>query len=256
MLKYQKIIIAFLLLLGFAIIIDHYLHTGIWLYICIIIALIGFLAYGSMNISSDYYCTVLCNANTDEKKIALTFDDGPDKTVTPAILDVLKKHDVRAAFFIIGHKAEENPDLIRKIDDEGHIVGSHSYSHHFFFDLFGSQKMIIELQKTDAVLKQILNKKIRMFRPPYGVTNPPLARALKEMKYHIIGWSLRSKDTVPGDDRLFERLIKWVKPGDIIIFHDTKAQTVKVLDKFIIFAREKNFSFERVDTLLKIEPYE
>lgn len=239
-----------------AIIIDHYLHIGIWLYICIIIAFTGFLAYGSINISSDYYCRVLCFADTNEKKIALTFDDGPDKTVTPLILDVLKKYDVKAAFFTIGHKAEQNPDLIIKIDDEGHIIGSHSYSHHFFFDLFGSQKMIIELQKTESVLNQILNKKIRMFRPPYGVTNPPLARALKKMKYHIIGWSLRSKDTVLRDDRLFERLIKGVKPGDIIIFHDTKAHTAEVLDKFIIFARENNFSFERADRLLKIEPYE
>jgi peptidoglycan/xylan/chitin deacetylase (PgdA/CDA1 family) len=256
MLKYQKIIIAFLLLMASAIIFDHYLHIGIWPYIFIIITLIGFLAYGSINISSDYYCRVLCYANTDEKKIALTFDDGPDKTVTTAILDVLKRHDVSAAFFTIGHKAEENPSLIRKIDDEGHVVGSHSYSHHFFFDLFGSQKMIMELQKTESVLNKILNKKIRMFRPPYGVTNPPLARALKKMKYHIIGWSLRSKDTVLRDDRLFERLTKRVKPGDIIIFHDTKAHTAEVLDKFIIFARENNFIFERADRLLKIEPYD
>jgi peptidoglycan/xylan/chitin deacetylase (PgdA/CDA1 family) len=116
--------------------------------------------------------------------------------------------------------------------------------------------MIMELQKTESVLNQILNKKIRMFRPPYGVTNPPLARALKRMKYHIIGWSLRSKDTVLSDDRLFERLTKRVKAGDIIIFHDTKVHTAEVLDKFIIFAKENNFIFERADRLLKIEPYE
>jgi peptidoglycan-N-acetylglucosamine deacetylase len=256
MLKYQKIIIVFFLLLTSAVIIDHYSHVGIWLYICIIITLIGFLAYGAMNISSDYYCRVLCSANTDEKKIAFTFDDGPDKEVTPAILDVLKRHDVKAAFFIIGHMAEENPFLIRRIDDEGHIVGSHSYSHDFWFDLFSSQKMIIELQKTESVLNQILNRKIRLFRPPYGVTNPPLASALRKMKYHVIGWSLRSKDTVLRVDQLFERLTKRVNHGDIIIFHDTKAHTVEVLDKFIIFAKENNYSFERADRLLNIEPYE
>jgi peptidoglycan/xylan/chitin deacetylase (PgdA/CDA1 family) len=256
MLKYQKIIIVFLLLLTSAFIIDLYSHVGIWLYICILITLIGFLAYGAMNISSDYYCRVHCYAHTDEKKIALTFDDGPDKVVTPAILGVLKRHDVKAAFFIIGHKAEENPRMIGRIDDEGHIVGSHSYSHDFWFDLFGSQKMIIEMQKTESVLNQILNKKIRMFRPPYGVTNPPLASALKKMKYHVIGWSLRSKDTVLRNDQLFERLTKKVKPGDIIIFHDTKARTVEVLDKFIIFAKENNYCFERADRLLNIEPYE
>jgi peptidoglycan-N-acetylglucosamine deacetylase len=256
MLKYQKISIAFLLLTASVIVADQYTHIGIWVYICIIIAFTGLLAYGSMNISSDYYCRVLCFAETDEKKIALTFDDGPDNSVTPAILELLKRHNIKAAFFAIGHKAEENPDLIRKINDEGHIIGSHSYSHHFFFDLFGLKKMIIELQKTESILNKILDKKIRMFRPPYGVTNPPLARALKMMKYHIIGWSLRSKDTVLQEDRLFERLTKKVKPGDIIIFHDTNAHTLNVLDKFIIFARENNFSFERADKLLKIEPYE
>lgn len=251
MLKYQKIIIAFLLLTGLVIITDHYFHTGIWLYLCIIIAFAGSLAYGAINISSNYFCSVLCSAETDENEIALTFDDGPDAEVTPAVLDVLKKHNVKAAFFAIGMKAEENPGLIRKIDDEGHIVGSHSYSHDFWFDLFSSQKMITDLEKAESVLNQILNKKIRMFRPPYGVTNPPLARALKKMKYQIIGWSLRSKDTVLRRDRLFERLIKRVKPGDIIIFHDTKENTPAVLDKFIIFALENNFSFERADRLLK-----
>jgi len=243
-------------LIGVAVITNHYLHMSIWLYICIIIALTGFLAYGSMSISSNYYCRVLCHVKTDEKKIAVTFDDGPDNAVTPVILEILKRHNIRAAFFAIGQKAEENPGLIRKIDIEGHVIGSHSYTHHFWFDLFGSKKMITDLQKTESVLNQILNKKIRMFRPPYGVTNPPLARVLKKMKYHIIGWSLRSKDTVLQRDRLFERLTKRVKPGDIIIFHDTKENTPAVLDKFIIFAKENNFSFERADRLLKIEPYE
>jgi len=256
MLKYQKIVLTFLVLLVAAIIINHLSHTGIWLYLCIILTLAGLLAYGSVNIGSDYYCTVLCNAETGEKKIALTFDDGPDNTVTPAILDVLKRYQIRAAFFCIGHKAEEYPGLIRQIDEEGHILGSHSYSHHFFFDLFSSRRIISELQKTESVLYQILNKKITMFRPPYGVTNPPLAGALKKMKYHVIGWSLRSKDTVMKDDQLFERVTTRLKPGDILMFHDTKMHTVEVLDKFIIFAMENNYSFERADKLLNIEPYE
>jgi peptidoglycan/xylan/chitin deacetylase (PgdA/CDA1 family) len=256
MLKYQKILLTFITILVAVIIFNHFVHTGIWLYLCIITIPAVMLAYGSMYIGSDYYCKVLCLADTTEKKIALTFDDGPDKTITPVILDVLKKHRITAAFFCIGHKAEENPGLIRQIDDEGHIIGSHSYSHHFFFDLFGSRRMISELQKTESVLYQILNKKITMFRPPYGVTNPTLADVLKKMKYHVIGWSLRSKDTVLQHDRLFERVTNKVKPGDILIFHDTKAQTAEVLDKFIIFALENNYGFERLDRLLKIEPYE
>jgi peptidoglycan/xylan/chitin deacetylase (PgdA/CDA1 family) len=83
-----------------------------------------------------------------------------------------------------------------------------------------------------------------------------LAKALKKMKYHIIGWSLWSKDTVLKDGPLFDRLIKSVKPGDIILFHDTKPQTAEVLEKFIIFARDNSYIFERADKLLNIEPYE
>ena len=256
MLKYQKISILFLVLIISALILDHNFHLSIWWYILIIVAFSGLLAYGSMSISSGYYCTALCSAPTHEKKIALTFDDGPDKSVTPQILEILKKHEIKAVFFTIGQKAEDNPDLIRMIDNDGHAVGSHSYTHHFFFDLFGKQKMIYELQKTESVLDYILHKKITMFRPPYGVTNPPLARAVKKMKYNIIGWSLRSKDTVMKDGPLFDRLKENVKPGDVILFHDTKMQTTAVLEKFIIFARENGYNFERADKLLNIEPYE
>jgi peptidoglycan/xylan/chitin deacetylase (PgdA/CDA1 family) len=256
MLKYQKISITFLVLMASAGILDYNYHISIWWYIFGIIAFSGFLAYGAMTISSGYFCHVLCSARTHEKKIALTFDDGPDTNFTPVILDILKKHDIKAVFFAIGHKAEANPGLIRTIEYDGHIVGSHSYSHHFFFDLFGSQKMIAELLNTESILNNILNKKIMLFRPPYGVTNPPLAKALKKMKYHIIGWSLWSKDTVLKDGPLFDRLIKSVKPGDIILFHDTKPQTAEVLEKFIIFARDNSYIFERADKLLNIEPYE
>jgi peptidoglycan/xylan/chitin deacetylase (PgdA/CDA1 family) len=193
----------------------------------------------------------------EKRTVALTFDDGPDKTVTPAVLEVLKKEDIKAAFFCIGKKAEENPDLLRRMDQDGHVIGSHSFSHHFFFDLFSSGKMLEELRKTENVIEKYVNRKIRLFRPPYGVTNPPLARALRKKNYHIIGWSLRSKDTViKNEEQLFKRVTERLKPGDIILFHDTKINMVTVLEKFIKFAKENDFSFERLDNLLGIEAYE
>ena len=140
---------------------------------------------------------------------------------------------------------------------EGHAIGSHSYSHHFFFDLFSSGKIYKELQLTEDILYKTLDKKIKMFRPPYGVTNPPLASALRKMNYHIIGWSLRSGDTViKKENLLFDRLTKKLKAGDIILFHDTQFQSVRVLDKFIEFAKANDFRFERPDKILKIDAYE
>jgi peptidoglycan-N-acetylglucosamine deacetylase len=256
MMKFQKIIILFLALLPAAFIADRLFHTGFWVYSGIFEGLTGFLAYGSMNIRSGYYCKVLFKTEPCEKKIALTFDDGPDERYTPEILNILRSYNIQAVFFCIGQKAGLNPGLIEKIDIEGHAIGSHSYSHHFFFDLFSRQKMTEDLLKCEQILNSILKKKIRIFRPPYGVTNPTLAKTLKKFSYDIIGWSLKSRDTVTGDADLLKRLKEKVRPGDIILLHDNRPQTAAVLEKFILYAIENNFKFERADRMLKIEPYE
>ena len=215
------------------------------------------MAYGSINIKSSLYCNVLCSGDTKDKAIALTFDDGPDKEITPHILGILKSHNIKAAFFCIGHKAAENPELIQKIYDEGHIIGNHSWSHGYFFDLLSPGRMVAELRKTENALGQIQNRKTRLFRPPYGVTNPSIASAAREMNYHIVGWSLRSKDTVKKDENeLLERLKKKVRPGDVILFHDTRGITLKILDCFIRYAKSRNYIFERPDRLLGIDAYE
>ena len=137
------------------------------------------MAWGSRDIHSDFYLKSICKGNRDKREVALTFDDGPDAQVTPMILDVLKEHNIKATFFIIGSKAEMNPELLKRIDKEGHIIGGHSYSHHFFFDFFSSSKMIREMKKTENMIHSIIGKKICLFRPPYGVTNPPLAKSIQ-----------------------------------------------------------------------------
>jgi peptidoglycan/xylan/chitin deacetylase (PgdA/CDA1 family) len=117
--------------------------------------------------------------------------------------------------------------------------------------------MVAELRKTENALGQIQNRKTRLFRPPYGVTNPSIASAAREMNYHIVGWSLRSKDTVKKDENeLLERLKKKVRPGDVILFHDTRGITLKILDCFIRYAKSRNYIFERPDRLLGIDAYE
>jgi peptidoglycan-N-acetylglucosamine deacetylase len=255
MLKYQKIVLLFLALFLVAIASNLFFNIGLWLYFLIPAMLVLFLAFGAINMRSRYYLDSYSRADTMEKIIALTFDDGPDERNTRVILKILKKYNIRATFFCIGHKAEISSGLVKEIDNGDHTVGSHSYSHHFFFDLFSSGKMKDDLLRCDKILNEILKKKIRMFRPPYGVTNPTLAGALKKFNYSVIGWSLKSKDTILNEEDLLKRLMKKLKPGDIILFHDTKPETVAILEKFILFAIENNFKFERADKLLNIEPY-
>jgi peptidoglycan/xylan/chitin deacetylase (PgdA/CDA1 family) len=257
MLKYQKILLASILLLIMMVIIDVFVGINIRWYIGIILATAGLMTYGSLSIRSGFYSRAICAVDSQEKVIALTFDDGPDEQVTPAVLNILRKHEVQAVFFCIGSKVLEYPGLIERIDIEGHIIGGHSYSHHFFFDLFSVKKMQEELVKTEKLVQRVIRRKIRMFRPPYGVTNPALARVLRKMNYKVIGWSLKSKDTVIHDEqKLFERLTKQIRTADIILFHDTSQPMVPVLDKFINFAKEKDYRFARLDKLLQIDAYE
>jgi peptidoglycan/xylan/chitin deacetylase (PgdA/CDA1 family) len=257
MLKYRNVLIGSLVILAGLIIIDQYTLISEWIYAGIIIVILGLFTYGSVFICSDFYCKVFCRAETTERILALTFDDGPDKEITPRVLDLLKEHQVPAAFFCIGHKIINNPGLIKRMDEEGHVIGNHGYSHNYLFDLYSAKRIGKELQTTRKLVYKITGRNMKWFRPPYGVTNPPLAKALKRMRLYAIGWSLKSKDTVIAEEeRLFRRISEKLQPGAILLFHDTKKHLPATLEKLLRFARENNYRFERPDLLLKIQAYE
>ncbi|MBN2633916.1 MAG: polysaccharide deacetylase family protein [Bacteroidales bacterium] len=257
MLKYRTISVIFICLIAALAIADFFLGVSLFFYAGIIIAYIVLLAWGSADIKSGMFVKALCRGNVEKRTVALTFDDGPDMRVTPALLDILARENIQAAFFVTGKKALENPDLIRRIDREGHIIGGHSWSHSIFFDIFSRSSMLAEVEKTEELIGSLINKKIKIFRPPYGVTNPPLADIVRHKNYHVAGWSLRSLDTVTKDqDKILSRITGKIKPGDIVLFHDTLERTIHVTDKFIKFARQNDLSFERLDKHLGIEAYE
>lgn len=216
----------------------------------------AFAAWGAARVDSNYFIKTLCRAKTGEKTVALSFDDGPVELYTPKILDVLKKHQVPAAFFCIGHRAEENPALLRRIHEDGHLVGNHSYSHHALFDLYPGFKMKQDLKKADEAITAATGLRPRLFRPPYGVTNPMLAYAVESRNYISVGWSIRSLDTVIKDeDELFARVTKNIRAGDIFLFHDTCAATVNILPALIKKLQREGFAIKRIDELLNIPAY-
>lgn len=257
MLKYRQISFFFIFILVVVAASDVFFRIPVLLYAGTILAYIALLAWGSADVSSGFYIKTLCRGKMDQKTLALTFDDGPDSRTTPALLEVLEKEDVKAAFFIIGRKAEENCSLLRRIDSEGHLIGAHSYSHSNLFDLFSRKRMLGEMNRTEEIISDCIGRKIRMFRPPFGVTNPALSDAIKQKGYHVIGWSLRSRDTVISDEeKLLARLKAHIKPGDVILLHDSPDHTASVTAKFIKYAKEQGYTFERPDILLGIEAYE
>lgn len=214
------------------------------------------LAYGSYNVRSNFYVKTFSSAKTNRKQIAISFDDGPAPAYTPEILKVLKEHKVQAAFFCIGKRIKENEVLLKQVHEEGHIIGNHSYSHDLWFDLFSSRKMIEDLRMMSDTMQKVIGLKPKLFRPPYGVTNPNLKKAIQKENYISIGWNIRSMDTVIKDTRkLFSKVTGSLKPGAVVLFHDTSKSTLDILSSFIKHAHEKGYEIVRLDKLLNLEPY-
>ena len=213
--------------------------------------------YGCYNINAGFFIRIPCQGDSSEKKMALTFDDGPSPEYTPAILDILKMQGVRATFFCIGRHMVGNEMILERIHAEGHTIGNHSYSHHFWFDLFSVKRMKADLASCDALVHAVLQITPRMFRPPYGVTNPQVRDVILDGNYFPVGWNIRSMDTVinnPG--RLFQRVVSRFTPGAVILFHDSKQVTVDILNEIIRESRDQGYQLVTVDQLFKIQPYE
>lgn len=227
-----------------------------WPFALVLAICVGIMAWGAAKVSSNFYFDVECKAETKEKVVALSFDDGPVENYTPQILDILQQHKVPAAFFCIGHRVENAPAIAKQIHEAGHLIGNHSYSHHALFDLYSSKRMSSDLEHADQAIIAATGLRPLLFRPPYGVTNPMLGKAVSRGIYTPVGWSIRSMDTVTKDaDKLLAKVTKDVQPGDIFLFHDTCAVTVKILPALIKQLKEKGFAFKRIDELLNVPAY-
>jgi peptidoglycan/xylan/chitin deacetylase (PgdA/CDA1 family) len=153
------------------------------------------------------------------KRNCISFDDGPASNYTTEILQLLKQDNVKATFFCIGNRIAGNENIIKKIKEDGHIIGNHSYSHHFWFDIFSSKKMLDDLKKMDQETERVTGMLPKLFRPPYGVTNPNLRKAIIKGDYTPIGWSVRSMDTVIKDEKkLLDKINRSLKPGAVFLF--------------------------------------
>jgi len=213
------------------------------------------LVYSSANICSQAYIKTLCKGNPKEKKIAITFDDGPDSEITPRVLDLLDTHGIKATFFCIGNHIENNKDLIKRVDQKGHLIGNHTWSHEKWFDLHSSQKMKLDIEKTTGLIFDTIGKQPKLFRPPYGVTNPNLKRAIKDFNFNTIGWSVRSLDTINDVEKTFQRIKNRLSNGDIILFHDNREHIVEILTLVLDYAKNENYQIVPLDKLLNIEAY-
>ena len=231
-------------------------------FLFILICYIVLLVWGSSQVDSQFYLPAICSGTKKAavaggtKNIAISFDDGPVTQFTPELLAVLQEKAVPAAFFCIGSRIKLLPDLLLQVHQEGHLIGNHSYSHAALFDLYSADRMKQELDATNDLVQSIIGVRPRLFRPPYGVTNPNLARAVRRTGMLAVGWNIRSLDTIAKDEqRLFGKLMRSLQPGGIVLLHDTSALTLRILPAFIEEARKRGYEFVRLDKLINEDPY-
>ncbi|CAN5172892.1 polysaccharide deacetylase family protein [soil metagenome] len=214
-------------------------------------------SYGSYFIHSGFHLKAICKGNISSNQISITFDDGPHPEITPAILEVLREFQVKAAFFCIGYRMDQHQKLTKQIIEEGHIIGNHSWHHGWEFDFKSAHDMQVELNKTSHLLEQLIGLKTHYFRPPYGATNPNLAKAIKATNMVAIGWSLRSLDTtIKNPQKLAKRVSRRINDGDIVLFHDTQAGTVSALREFLKFCKEEGYKVVPLPELINIPAYD
>ena len=208
-------------------------------------------AYTACRIESGYYVPTVNYFHDAGNRICITFDDGPCEQTT-AVLDKLRECNVRASFFCVGEQVERNPDIARRIVEEGHTLGNHSFSHKVTFPVKSVSNITKEITDTQELIADVTGRTPRFFRPPFGVTNPLIAAALENSGLSSVGWSIRSLDTVTRDrEKVLERIRNGIKPGSIILLHDRIWGTVQLLDEVLVICREKNLdpvSLEEVFT--------
>ncbi|KFE99282.1 polysaccharide deacetylase [Chryseobacterium formosense] len=220
-----------------------------WVYFFCFLGFTVVLAWGSFDITLGYFVNSITHKRTKIKEVALTFDDGPTE-FTPKFLDILKENNVKATFFCIGKQIEKYPKTFQRIIAEGHTIGNHTLSHSNTTGFLSASKMVEEIEKCDEVMLKVGNLKTDLYRPPFGVTNPNIAKAIKKTHKKSIGWNVRSLDTITEDEKkIYRKVTKGLKKGSIILLHDTSEKTYNVLVELLLFLEHEKFSTFTIENI-------
>jgi len=206
----------------------------------------------------DYYeerGEIVWEVPTQNKVIALTFDDGPDEHNTVQILDLLQRYDAKATFFVVGSRVEKHPDIVARELQEGHEIGNHSYTHPPFHNI-NVTKLSSELNQTQDAIYQAIGMKTVLFRPPGGSYNEAIVSTSKDLGMLTVLWSWH-QDTLdwrkPGVNRIVRKVLDNARNGDIVLMHDfvpSSTQTVEALKVILPELQKRGYSFVTVSELM------
>ena len=180
-------------------------------------------------------------------KIALTFDDGPSAAWTPALLDGLKERGVKATFFLIGENADKNPEIVKRMAEEGHLIGNHTY-HHVELTKVSENEARLELADTSAVIVRITGKEPEYMRPPFGAWQRKLEQEIRMLP---VLWTIDPLDwTTENQDEIVNKVVTEAEENDIILLHDCYKSSIEAGLRIVDILQEEGFVFVTVDELL------
>ncbi len=251
--KLYRGLFIFYLVAGGALIFTGFMP--VWIFWTVLLIFFTVLIAGVFVLKLSFFMPVIARGDKTQKQLLLTFDDGPDPALTPQVLDILDENGVQAVFFCIGMKVKKNPELVSEMVSRGHVVGVHSMSHSLKFTFGSTDYVKREIRETGQLIEEITGESPVLFRPPYGVSNPHIAKAVRGLGYKTIGWSLRSLDTILDKEKIKSRIYIRLGSGKVILLHDNRKTTVDILQELISHCRSSGYIFSGIREMLGIKPY-
>jgi len=189
-----------------------------------------------------------------EKVLYLTFDAGYENGCTEKILDILEKHDVPAAFFLVGNYMEKNADLVRRMVEEGHIVGNHTMHHYDMQKISDKDAFSKELTDLEELFEKVTGKVLpKFYRPPQGTYSEENLKMAKALGYKTVFWSLAyvdwNNDAQPSHEEAFAKLLPRTHNGAVVLLHSTSQTNAEILDELLTRWKEMGYRFESIDNL-------
>lgn len=226
----------------------------------VIAALVLLVTDGIARPASNLFYPTVSHGPRGGRRVALSFDDGPDPVVTPAVLDLLADYQARATFFVIGQSLESHPGIGRRMAAEGHVIGNHSWQHSRWQNFWRTSAHVREIARGEQAITAVTGAAAAiLYRPPIGLKSGELGHAAWLRGLTVVAWSLHSRDTRLQDPRrIAERVLKRVQGGDIILMHDghdwpgrSRPSCVKALQLILAGLREQGFECVTIPELLE-----
>ena len=194
--------------------------------------------------------------DAEEQVLYLTFDAGYENGCTEKMLDVLKQHEVKAAFFLVGNYIEKNGDLVRRMVEEGHTVGNHTMHHYDMSKLSDKAAFSKELTDLEALYKETTGQEIpKYYRPPQGIYSEENLAMAKELGYKTVFWSLAyvdwNNDSQPTREYAFDKLLPRTHNGAVVLLHSTSRTNAEILDELLTRWKEQGYRFGTLEELFE-----